>query len=91
MMEVKITNQLIDRFMFDGNLKIAKENASDLVLKGALLSYRRDPLRYTDDADVEEYRISIRVSLKLLDARSGETIWEEGSFIGDTTYLVRMA
>ena len=87
LMEVQITNKLIDRFVFDGNLRIAKQEQADLILEGALLNYRRDPLRYNDDDDAEEYRISIVVSLKLLDLRNGNIIWEETSFVGDTTYF----
>ena len=87
LMEVQITNQVIDRFLFDGNLKIAKEGVADLILEGALLNYRRDSLRYDEDEGTEEYRIRIIVSLKLLNARTGDIVWEEGRFVGDATYF----
>ena len=87
-LETDITREVIDRFMFDGNLRIVKEDDADLILNGALIDFRRDVLRYTDDdEEVEEYRISLTVNLSLLD-NNRELIWEEQNFIGDTTYFV---
>jgi hypothetical protein len=58
-----------------------------VVLKGELLEFRRDPLRYDDNDEVQEYRISIRVNLQLEDKRKGQLIWEENNFAGETTYF----
>jgi len=88
LMEVKITNEVTNRFIFDGNLKIDKEENADLVLKGKLLNYRRDVLRYDDNDDAEEYRISITVSLVLWDSATEEEVWVESGFIGDATYFL---
>ena len=88
LLEVKIRNAIADRFLFDGNLKVQQSEQADLILKGELLSYRRDALRYTDNQDVQEYRISVEVSLKMWDQKRNELFWEEPSFIGDTTYFV---
>ncbi len=88
LMEVKITNAVVDRFLFDGHLKIAKENKADAILQGELIDYQRDALRYTDNEDVQEYRITISVSLKLFDPVKQEVIWSEPNFSGDTTYFV---
>lgn len=88
LMEVKITNAVVDRFLFDGHLRVAKGDKADIVLQGELINYQRDALRYTDNEDVQEYRITISVSLRLLDPVKQEIIWEEPNFSGDTTYFV---
>src|SRR3989338_5054252 len=41
LLEIKVRNAVINRFLFDGNLKIADADKADLVLKGQLLSYDR--------------------------------------------------
>ena len=64
LLEVDVRNAIVDRFLFDGNLKIAEPQMADLVLKGELTQYSRSALRYTDDDDVEEYRVQITVSLE---------------------------
>ena len=86
-LETDITNSLINRFIFDGNLKVTRERDSNLILKGALIGYRRDPLRYDNDRNIEEYRLNIIVDVSLWDKETGEILWEEESFIGDTTYF----
>jgi len=88
MMEVKVTNGVINRFITDGYLKVAKSGNADLILKGALINYQRDGLRFDDDDNAEEYRITILVSLQLIDARTNEILWTEPSFGGEATYFL---
>jgi hypothetical protein len=87
LLETDITKATIDRFILDGNLRISRQENADLILKGALMEYRRDALRYISDDVVEEYRISLRVDLGLSD-QQGKLIWEEKGLIGDYSYFV---
>jgi len=88
-LEQKIQEAVIDRFVFDGNLRIVSDPGdADLVLKGELVDYRRNPLRYTDDEDVQEYRVQIVTKLELLQTHSNELMWKYSRFIGQATYFV---
>lgn len=87
MMEVKVTNATVNRFVTDGFLKIAKPQDADLCLKGELIDYQRDVLRYDDNDDVQEYRITVIVKLTLLNTRTNEALWVEPAFAGDATYF----
>ncbi len=87
LLEVKIRNAVVDRFLFDGNLDVAEAETADLILKGVLKGYQRDALRYTDSNDVQEYRINIITSLTLWDPMNNKAVWEESDFIGQTTYF----
>jgi hypothetical protein len=87
MLETEITQAVINRFLIDGNLKPAKEESADLTLKGELVEFRRDPLRYTDNDEVEEYRLNLVVYISLRDNRENKLLWEEKNFTGDTTYF----
>ena len=88
MLETDITRAVIDKFLFDGNLKPVKSESADLVVKGELMEFRRDPLRYTDSDEVEEYRINLVVNIGLWDNKENKLIWQENNFTGDTTYFV---
>jgi len=88
LLEVKVTNKVIDRFLFDGNLRIADEDSADLILQGELLGYDRYVLRYTDDDEVEEYRILVTVRLVLIDPQVEEPLWVENRFGGEAEYFV---
>ncbi|VAX36533.1 hypothetical protein MNBD_UNCLBAC01-78 [hydrothermal vent metagenome] len=88
LLELDARNAVIDRFLFDGNLKIAEFEDADLILKGRLKSYFRGVLRYTDDQDVEEYRVQITVSFELWDTKRNEIAWSEPGFVGEAEYFV---
>jgi outer membrane lipopolysaccharide assembly protein LptE/RlpB len=86
-MEVEITKAVIDRFRFDGNLKVVQEGKADLLLKSELIDYKRDSLRYDANDNVEEYRIKLIVNMELVDS-SGKVLWTEKGFAGETTYRI---
>jgi hypothetical protein len=88
LLELKARNAVIDRFLFDGNLRIAEADTADLVLKGELKNYERTALRYTDNDDVREYRAHVTVSFELWGAGKEEASWTEPNFVGEATYFV---
>jgi hypothetical protein len=88
MMEVKVRSAIINRYQFDGALKVAKEDTASLVLKGELVDYQRDVLRYTDENDVKEYRVRVVVNMKLTEGVDGPKVWEENGFSGEATYFL---
>jgi len=88
MLETDITKKVVNRYLFDGNLKPAKEGSADLVLKGELIEYRKDPLSYTADTEnVTEYRINIYVNLSLWDTKENKLLWQENNFNGNYSYF----
>lgn len=85
--ETDLTRAVINKFLFDGNLKPVKEENADLVLKGEVVEFRKDPLRYSTDNEVDEYRINLVVNLSLWDTKANKLVWRETGFTGDTTYF----
>jgi len=88
MLETDITKAVNDKYLFDGNLKPVREASADLILKGELVDFRRDPLRYTDNDEIYEYRINIIVNLSLRENKADNPLWQENNFTGDFTYFV---
>lgn len=86
--EVELTNAIINRFIFDGNLRVEKEGHADAVLEAKLVDYRRDPLRYSDADDVQEYRLSVAIDATVYEANTRKVIWREVRLIGDTTFFL---
>ena len=87
LLEVKVRNEIVDRFLIDGNLKSTERDVADLVLEASLIDYQRNALRYSDNQDVEEYRVSVILSMNLYDGETGELKWSEPSFAGEATYF----
>lgn len=86
-LESDITRSVINGFLADGNLRPVSDEVSDLVLRGELVDFRRDALRYDKNDDVVEYRVSISVNLALIDRKEDKTLWKEDHFTGSTTYF----
>lgn len=86
-LETDITKSVINKFLFDGNLRPVKEETADLVLKGELIEFRKDPLTYDDNDNVTEYRINLVVNISLWDKKENKLVWEENGFTGDTSYF----
>jgi hypothetical protein len=87
-MEVAIANEIRDRYLFDGNLKIASKEKADLILKGELIHYDRDALRFTESDTVQEFRIYVSVNMIMKDTVKEEIKWIENGFSGETTYFI---
>ena len=86
-MEVDLTNAVISRYQFTGLLRPSKPDQADARLEGELAGFRRDPLRYNASQQVEEWRLNLIVNLRFIDQTTGELMWEEPGFTGDTTYF----
>ena len=87
-LEVDVTNAVINRFIFDGNLEVTPQDRADSVLEIKLLDYRRDALRYTDSDDIQEYRLSITLDAVLYETRTKKVLWHESGLVGDATYFL---
>ncbi len=87
LLESKITQEVVSRYLFDGNVKVVKPDVADVILKGALIDYTRDALRYDDNDNVQEYRVNLAVSLKLWNNKEDKLVWEEPRFVGQATYF----
>ena len=85
-LEAAVTKAIIDKFLFDGNLRIAKPENASLILKGTLVDFRKEPLRYDANDNIEEFRIIAVVDIYLEDPKTGKALWKENGFSGEATY-----
>jgi len=87
MLETDITKSVINKFLSDGNLRPVKSESADLTLKSELVEFRKDPLRYTESDDVEEYRVNLVVNISLWDNKENKLVWQENGFTGYVSYF----
>lgn len=85
-MEIDVTNHIRNKYAFDGNLKVADEKNANLILKGELVDFRNEALRYDRSNNIEEYRIRMVINMELIDVKTGKTRWKETSFAGESLY-----
>ena len=85
-MEIEATRKVRDKYLFDGNLKLAELGKSDLILKGELIDFRNEALRYDRNDNVEEFRVRLVVNLELINTKDGKARWKESGFAGESLY-----
>lgn len=87
-LEVELTNAIIDRFIFDGNVKVVDESKADAVLEGAIISYEQEGVRFDRLESIEEYRLYLVVKFKLIDRKANHILIEEPNFSGRAEFFV---
>ena len=86
-LENQVQTALVDRFLFDGRLRIAKEDDADILMDAQLIQVNREELRLTTNEDVHEYRLRVTLSLTAIDRNDDKKVlWKEPAFAGETTY-----
>lgn len=85
--EVDMTNAVINRFMFDGHLKVSSKEKADAIFESQLMDYRRDALRYSDQDEIQEYRLSVIIQYTLTKVKDGKLIMQQ-TVGGDTSYFL---
>lgn len=85
-LELDITEAIIDKYIFDGHLRIAQKQDADIVLEGELVDFRREPTKYGYDDTIEQYRIAIIVDMKLKETKTDKIMWQEKGFAGSDYY-----
>lgn len=86
--EVEMTNALINRFVFDGSLKVVPQEKADLIVEAKLIDYRRDALRYSESDDIQEYRLSVVLDVSVKEAKTQKVLWHDVGLAGDTSFFL---
>jgi len=85
-LENEITQQVINKFIFNNDLSIKSAENASMLLDGALVDYQLIPLSYNRDENVVEFRIEIFVDMTLTNNLTGKVMWKEKRFMGNYTY-----
>lgn len=87
-LESELRNVLVEQFLLDGNLKVVDESEADAVLRGSIISYEQEGLRFDRLESVEEYRLFLVVKFELVDRRTNAVILKESNFSGRAEFFV---
>lgn len=83
----RMTDDVIDALIADGNLNVVSVENADAVLTGELVRYERKPYQFTESDIVTTYSVIMDFEIVLKKADSDAEIWKER--ISQTgTYLV---
>ena len=88
--ETVITTALVDEFVKSGIAKVVQENA-DAVLNGAIIGYELNPVSFSKNDVIQEYRLIIKLEISFVRNSDGKILWEDKNFIDYEDFKVNIA
>lgn len=75
--EQDLTEVVAEAFTTDNRLTVVSERDADVMLRGVIVRYEKGALTFDRAATVDEFRVSISISVVLEDLREGKILWED--------------
>ncbi len=75
-LEDQMTNDVIDAFIANGQLKVLPAQDAEAVLHGTLVKYERKPYEYTQSGEVQSYAVTMDFNITL-NANDGSEMWSQ--------------
>lgn len=86
-----LTNAVIKEFITDARLEVRPAEAADLVLRGKIYRYIKEPVVYSDQDEVLKYSVGIWVELALYETGNDTALWRDADIYAKSTYSEVMA
>ncbi|MBI1977062.1 MAG: hypothetical protein HYS56_06105 [Candidatus Omnitrophica bacterium] len=86
-LDIDFGKKLTERILFEKLVRLENGPNADAILRGTLLEYQREPLRYTDAEEVQEYRLKLAVAVALEAAGTHKILWKEDRLAGEATFF----
>jgi len=75
--EQDLTRAVTEAFASDNRLTVVSEQDADVMLRGVIVRYEKGALTFDRAATVDEFRVSISISVVLENLREGKVLWED--------------
>jgi len=81
------TDALTQEFWHWDNVRVVNRDDAQAILSGVIDEYAASqPLSFDRDRTIREYRLTIRLNLRLEDASTGKTLWQESGITAQGDY-----
>ncbi len=85
-LEGLLMNEVVDQFIADGRLRLVEADRSDVIVRGAIDTYKKIPLIFGEQDIVEQYRMRIELSVSLIDSQTEQPLRQFSKIFRETTY-----
>lgn len=85
-LEDRLTIEVVDEFLRDGQYNIVNEDKADGVLAGEILRYILLPVQYDTQLIPTVYRMEVLIKIRFIDKTTNETLWQEPALVQVYTY-----
>jgi outer membrane lipopolysaccharide assembly protein LptE/RlpB len=84
--ETVVTTALVEEFM--NTVDIVPAGEGDAVMEGIIKSYELKPISFTENDVVQEYRLTIVMSIRLVSSSDGKILWKDDNVTDYEDFLV---
>jgi Lipopolysaccharide-assembly len=84
-----ITRAIVDAFATNGRLRVVWPEDADSILEGEVLQYTVGAIAVDSSLEVQQYRLSVTLNLRMRDVRLNTLLFEQASFSEQADFLVR--
>ena len=72
-----ITRAVVEAFATNGRLKVVGRDTADAILDGEIVGYNVVSIAFDRDSNVRQYRLVVRVNLRMRDVRRNAVLFEQ--------------
>jgi TolB-like protein len=87
-LEITVTETIIQNLIDDNTLKVVARESADALLEGRIVEFQNRPFSYNNELNAEEYHVSVRVLVTLLNRKTNQPMWRDRSMQGTASYFV---
>ena len=87
-LEQEVTAAIINRFIRDSKLRVVNEDQADLLVSGAVVSYRNAVFGFNAREQAQEYQVAVTVSLTAKDRVKNRELWKDDALVRTANYFV---
>jgi hypothetical protein len=84
-----LTDEIIDRLVTHGRLKVVSREEADSIISGLVVDYKHQAYTFDKSEQVQEYIVRIYVDVSFQDTEKRKVIWEQEQMEGWGTYDVQ--
>lgn len=85
-LEDRLTIEVVDEFLRNGQFSITNESQADGVLAGEIIRYIMLPIQYDPQLVPTVYTMEVLINIRLIDRATQTTVWQEPAFMQTYTF-----
>jgi outer membrane lipopolysaccharide assembly protein LptE/RlpB len=83
-----ITRAIVDAFATNGRLRVVRPENADSILEGEVLRYNVGAIAVDPSLNVQQYRLTVTLRLRMRDVRLNKLLFEQSSFSEQADFQV---
>ncbi len=87
-LEEQVTQAVVDRFIKNSRLRVVGEDQADLVVSGAIVTYKNAVFGFNAREQAQEYQVIVTLSVTAKDRVKNRELWKDDNLTRTANYFV---